>query len=72
MVENVFLSLKNMYNLVVYFVAVIITIFVCRLRHLLGYTRDDFIGKTPFDFQHHDDLEATMECSRQGETKDVY
>ena len=43
------------------------TIFVfVRLRHLLGYSKNDLIGHVPFEFHHHDDVDVTLECSREG------
>lgn len=36
-----------------------------RLNHLMGYKKEDLIKKPAFDFHHHDDTTATMECSRR-------
>jgi hypothetical protein len=38
-----------------------------RLNHLMGYGKEDLRGKLAFDFHHHDDTEATLECSRGGQ-----
>ena len=40
---------------------------LCRLRQLLGYTKEDLIGSTPFNLHHHEDTEATLQCSKGGE-----
>lgn len=37
-----------------------------RLKHLLGYGKNDLEGKTPFVLQHHEDTVATMKCSEGG------
>lgn len=38
------------------------TYFDGRLRPLLGYDKDDLIGKQPFDLFHHDDIAAIVKC----------
>lgn len=30
----------------------------------MGYEKADLITHVPFEFHHHDDVEATLECSR--------
>ncbi|CAI8029661.1 Hypoxia-inducible factor 1-alpha [Geodia barretti] len=40
------------------------TFFDGRLNHLMGYGKEDLRGKLAFDFHHHDDTDATLECSR--------
>ena len=43
-------------------------IYVCyRLFSLLGYEKDDLIGKKPFDLFHHDDIQAIVKCRNKGE-----
>ena len=39
-----------------------------RLNPLLGYTKADLVGNVPFHLHHHDDEEATMQCSVGGKT----
>ena len=41
-----------------------------RLFQLLGYKKTDLLGDVVFTLHHHDDMEATMECSRGGEPCD--
>lgn len=33
----------------------------------MGYGKNDLIGHVPFEFHHHDDVDATLECSRGSE-----
>jgi PAS domain S-box-containing protein len=35
-----------------------------RLKHLMGYEKQDLINKLPFEMHHHDDVEPNLECSR--------
>ena len=35
-----------------------------RLPHLMGYEKKDLINHVPFEFHHHEDVEANLECSR--------
>ena len=44
----------------------------CRLRHLMGYRKEDLKDKLVFDFHHHDDTEATLECSKGSKYNIVY
>ena len=37
-----------------------------RLRPLLGYEKDDLIGKKPFDLFHHEDIAAIVKCRNKG------
>jgi hypothetical protein len=37
------------------------------MQHVLGYKKDDIEGKSPFIFQHHDDVAATTKCGKGGE-----
>ena len=39
-----------------------------RLRPLLGYDKDDLIGKQPFDLFHHEDIAAIVKCRNKGES----
>ena len=43
-----------------------------RLFHLMGYRREDLRDKLAFDFHHHDDTEATLECSRGSESSLIF
>ncbi|XP_011403284.1 PREDICTED: hypoxia-inducible factor 1-alpha-like [Amphimedon queenslandica] len=35
-----------------------------RLQNLMGYEKKDLINHVPFEFHHHEDVEANLECSR--------
>lgn len=37
---------------------------IYRLNNVMGYEKADLISHLPFEFHHHDDVEATLECSR--------
>jgi len=41
-------------------------IILYRLHHLLGFSRNDLIDHIPFQFHHHEDKDATLECSCGG------
>ena len=30
----------------------------------MGFEQPDLLGHVPFEFHHHDDVQATLECSR--------
>ena len=30
----------------------------------MGYEKPDLVSHVPFEFHHHDDVEANLECSR--------
>ena len=34
---------------------------------MLGFSKNDLVGHIPFEFHHHEDMDATLECSRGGE-----
>lgn len=36
-----------------------------RLSNLLGYTANDIIGHVPFEFHHHNDINVTLDCSKE-------
>ena len=37
-----------------------------RLPNLMGYRREDLTDKLAFDLHHHEDTDATLECSKGG------
>ena len=43
-----------------------------RLFNLMGYNKADLLGDVVFTFHHHDDTDATLECSRGSEEKSNY
>ena len=40
-----------------------------RLSNLLGYRSTDMIGHVPFEFHHHDDVNVTINCSKECNNK---
>ena len=47
-------------------------VILLRLPNLMGYRREDLTDKLAFDLHHHEDTDATLECSKGGKCTCIY
>ena len=42
--------------------------FFDRLKFLMGFEKEDLVGHVPFEYHHHEDVAANLQCSKGRES----